>query len=1368
MSQQQQMLLGSKERSLFTQVVKHYEAKQYKKGLKCANQILGKNPNHGDTQAMKALIINAQGNSEEAFVLCKVALKNAMKSHVCWHVYGLLWRCVKDYDEAIKAYKFALKLEPDSQQILRDLALLQMQIRDYQGYIQSRRIILQSTGPRGKNSTSRQNWTALAVAQHLAGDLYDAERTLTTFEETLRSPPSKSDNEHSEAVLYKNTIIAEMGETERALDHLQAVFKNNLDRTAVMEMRASYLLQLDRKQEAEKAYRALLERNADYRAYYEGLREALGLGESDTESLKALYDECARKNPRSDTPRRVPLDFLHREEFRKAVDQYLQQMLHKGVPSTFANIKALYSDSAKRDIIQGLAESYLDGTHEPMANGSPEKPVNGKQDSSSEQSQFEVSVLYFLAQHYNYHRSQNLAKAMELIDRAIAARPEEVNFHMTRARIWKHRGNSQKASETMEKARSLDEKDRYINTKAAKYQLRNNQNEAANMNMGKFTRKEAVGGPLGDLIEMQCMWYITEDGESYLRQGKLGLALKRFTSVYDIFDIWQEDQFDFHTFSLRKGQIRAYIDMVKWQDHLREHPFFSRAAISAVKIYIRLADKPQLRNESLNGVNGNAEKMSPSEFKKAQKKARKAQEKQEQAEAEKADAKKTASVGADREPKKEDKDPKGVKLVGTTEPLADAMKFLTPLLEFSPKNIAAQHVGFEVFLRRKKYPLALRCLLAARSIDSSHSTNHEQAIRLRHTLNSLPDPLPPKISEVLDAELSSLISSDADLLKLNTDFLTKHSDSAAHVQASLCARQLLDPKTADENQKDVIRTLAVPSVSLEDAIQGLDLLKDWKAELRYRNDYVAAAHERWPDATAFTSKQSLTDRLHQLPEVHKSMAERPPLKVEAAANNALPPSRPKPPSNPVFRMMGLPNFRLKLPSRNWLMFLSITGSFTTAVLYDKYHKKKAQQRWINLVSHIAQEPLPSTQMPRRITIFLAAPPNDSLRVAREHFHEYVKPVLAAGAMDWDVIEGRREGDVRAGLAEKIRKRRKRDGEKPTRITEAEPSDEGEDLVQELRNTAGVKDWEGVQGDLVLGRHTWKEYIRGLHEGWLGPLDPPPDASHASAPPKDASVSPIEQPSLTDDASPASDLTQSTDNSTLNSHSGNALPEEPKPEQKKEEKPKQSIQQPPYISASDYPSAPLAPSTPAVLPPTTVLPLPHILGFLNTPTRIYRFLNRRHLADETGRETAALVLASYIRAWDAHRDFASSTDPDASSSSMNDPRSEAVSPDVVPIQKRWEPTGVLEEEERDWHKSAWKGYHGEPERVWRNTMVIEPRIGEKLRRFDLTGNDEEKAKKDDGIDPARKGLWENVKETVGWGEDKTVKGWEHGFVGEESV
>jgi peptide alpha-N-acetyltransferase len=151
----------------------------------------------------------------------------------------------------------------------------------------------------------------------------------------------------------------------------------------------------------------------------------------------------------------------------------------------------------------------------------------------------------------------------------------------------------------MEQARALDTRDRHINTKAAKYQLRNNETEAAIKTMGMFTRAETVGGPLADLHDMQCVWFLTEDGQSYARQEKYGLALKRFTSIYNIFDVWQEDQFDFHSFSLRKGQIRAYVDMIRWEDHLREHPFYSRAALSAIEVYIKIHDKPLM-----NGANG--------------------------------------------------------------------------------------------------------------------------------------------------------------------------------------------------------------------------------------------------------------------------------------------------------------------------------------------------------------------------------------------------------------------------------------------------------------------------------------------------------------------------------------------------------------------------------------------------------------------------------------------------------------------------------------------------------------------------------------------------------------------------------------------
>ncbi|KAF2722557.1 N-terminal acetyltransferase-like protein [Polychaeton citri CBS 116435] len=755
MSQQQP--LPSKEATLFRHLVQNYETKQHKKGLKAADQILKKHPNHGDTQAMKALILSNQGKQDEAFDLCKLALKNAMKSHVCWHVYGLLYRAVRNYEEATKAYKFALRLDPESQQIQRDLALLQVQTRDYAGFIQSRRQMLQA------RPQLRMNWTALAVALHLSGDLKGAEDALQKYEDTLKQLPPKSDIEHQEAVLYKNFIIAEEGETERALDHLEEVSRLAIDRTAVMEMRANYLLKLGKKPEAAKAYRALLARNSDRRDYYDGLEKALGLrrdNKDECEKLMTVYAEYAT-NPRSDAPRRIPLDFLEGDAFKQHADQYLRSKFTRGIPSTFANVKQLYADESKKQIIRELVEGY--SKEEPKPNGGLEK-ANGNTDGphkNDTSTNWQLSVNYFLAQHYDYHLSRDLAKAQKYIDKAISVNPSksDYTYAMTHARILKHSGDVSGAAAAMNAAREMDLKDRYINTKCAKYQLRNDQNAVATETMGLFTRKEAVGGPLGDLLDMQCVWFVTEDGESYARQRKYALALKRFKQIYDIFDTWAEDQFDFHTFSLRKGMVRAYVDMIRWEDVLREHPFFTRAALSAISILLQLYDNPALIKGS--HANGDANGESAAERKKAAKKAKKEAEKAE-AERKLAAAKKATAPPKDEdgERKKEDPDPNGEELYKTITAtpesiLEEAMKFLRPVLELSPESVDGQVAGFEVNIRRKKYLPALKCLIATERLEPNNPAVKKQGDQLRTALKDLPEPLPPKVQEVLQSSFLS-------------------------------------------------------------------------------------------------------------------------------------------------------------------------------------------------------------------------------------------------------------------------------------------------------------------------------------------------------------------------------------------------------------------------------------------------------------------------------------------------------------------------------------------------------------------------------------------------------------------------------------
>lgn len=394
-------------------------------------------------------------------------------------------------------------------------------------------------------------------------------------------------------------------------------------------------------------------------------------------------------------------------------------------------------------------------------------------------------------------------------------------------------------------------------------------------------------------------------------------------------------------------------------------------------------------------------------------------------------------------------------------------------------------------------------------------------------------------------------------------------------------------------------------------------------------------------------------------------------------------------------MMGLPNLPRKLPSRNWLIFWTISGALTTAIIYDRREKRRATARWAYAVSHLAKEPLPGgnpSALPRKLTIYLEAPPGDGLRIAQDHFRDYVKPVLAESGLDWEFRQGRQQGDIRAVVAEEVRKRRRRvekDLGSATDEVAAEEELTQEEITDVFRKEHNIPEYDGLRGDIVIGRHTWKEYIRGLHEGWLGPLKMPPHA----------------QP----DPEPA-----------------------PKEGEEEENRVKRPPQPKPYNSVDDYATAQLPLLIPAELGPSTPIPFPHILGFLNTPKRLWRFLNRRHLADEIGREVAAVCLCTY-------REFREVGDVN--------------SPDPT---KQWEQQTALAHEEENWVKSVWKDDEetkkkkeeaavddaspsneavGESlskvkikkEKIWPNPVVLDPRIAMRMRRFELTPEDEQRAR-----------------------------------------
>ncbi|KAG0362245.1 N-alpha-acetyltransferase 16, NatA auxiliary subunit, partial [Gamsiella multidivaricata] len=583
--------LPQKEANLFREILKCYELKQYKRGFKGADQILKKFPEHGETLAMKGLFYNHMDKKDEAYEFVKKGLRHDLRSHICWHVFGLLYRSDKNYEEASKCYINALKFDKENIQILRDLSLLQMQMRTLEAYVETRHTLLEL------RPQNRQYWVAVAIAYQLMGKPELGVKVLTAYEETLKDIPSTPDYEHSEMLLYHNVLLEEAGDIQAALDHLDAIEKHVCDRRAIKENRAKYLLALGRMEEAGAGYRALLAINPDNMAYFEGLRKSVGLG-SDHLTAKEqvevleLFKGLQNEYPRSNAAKRLPLRYSTGEAFVTIADEYIRSMLRKGVPSLFVNIKTLYTDNEKQQAVEKLALGYLGALDKSKGfdnSGTIVEPPTAL-----------LWTLYFLAQHYDYKR--NTDQALEYINRAIEHTPTLVELYMTKGRILKHAGDHLGAMAALNEGRELDLQDRFINSKCTKYMLRADKMAEAEKTVVLFTRAD-IANPLNDLVDMQSQWFPLEAGESHLRQGQIGKALKRFHQIDKHFNDYTEDQFDFHTYCLRKMTLRAYVSLVKLEDQLRSHPYYVRAAQNAVQCYVTLFDKPDgASTEEMEGM----------------------------------------------------------------------------------------------------------------------------------------------------------------------------------------------------------------------------------------------------------------------------------------------------------------------------------------------------------------------------------------------------------------------------------------------------------------------------------------------------------------------------------------------------------------------------------------------------------------------------------------------------------------------------------------------------------------------------------------------------------------------------------------------
>ncbi|EPQ26831.1 uncharacterized protein PFL1_05466 [Pseudozyma flocculosa PF-1] len=206
---------------------------------------------------------------------------------------------------------------------------------------------------------------------------------------------------------------------------------------------------------------------------------------------------------------------------------------------------------------------------------------------------------------------------------------------------------------------------------------------------------------------------------------------------------------------------------------------------------------------------------------------------------------------------------------------------------------------------------------------------------------------------------------------------------------------------------------------------------------------------------------------------------------------------PKPPPRPVptflkpLQFMGVPRgvltWKPRLPSRNWSIFLVTVGTLSYLYYDDRKQCRQIRRDYCDKVSHLAHESMRTNDWPRKVVVYTTkSPGDDDYDQALRYFKKYVKPILVAAAVDWEVTNGTKHGGLARELQARFQERRRKLlGLEPWDATASDPNMPHSPFAltpqQQLQRE--------IDGGIVLvGRPALKEWAWALKNGWGTPLE----------------------------------------------------------------------------------------------------------------------------------------------------------------------------------------------------------------------------------------------------------------------------------------
>ncbi|OZJ05056.1 hypothetical protein BZG36_02098 [Bifiguratus adelaidae] len=291
-----------------------------------------------------------------------------------------------------------------------------------------------------------------------------------------------------------------------------------------------------------------------------------------------------------------------------------------------------------------------------------------------------------------------------------------------------------------------------------------------------------------------------------------------------------------------------------------------------------------------------------------------------------------------------------------------------------------------------------------------------------------------------------------------------------------------------------------------------------------------------------------------------------------------------------------------------LLQLCTLGAIGGLVYRDKVYCSEARQRLADKVRHIAAEPLAVSDMPRKVTVYITAPPGDTIEKSRIWFRDYVKPVFVAAALDYEVKEAREPEQLRSMVCEEIRQRRKK-AESTLNEEGGKPQHSTDPLAKFL---TPQQDAKALNGIVTIGRVAWREMLNGLNEGCHVTLADPvkPDTSDATEG-EEGDAAPGNHSEITGEPATAGDAAKipqqslaSKDQTLLQNNSVSASADGTNPSSQDEV---------PYFSL------------PPAFAPVSYVPQYNLIGWANIPKRIWLWINDYERVAEIGEYAVTIAL-----------------------------------------------------------------------------------------------------------------------------------------------